>query len=147
MISIRKATDEDASSILECLSAAFAEYREKYTSDAFADTVLTPEAIAQRLREMTLFVAPGNPAKRSAQLLAPLSAKTKATFGEWRLFLGRKEAASQDDCSCRPSLIFGNGSARESASIQRRRSSGRFWYTKGLGSLLPGRSRISSGCL
>jgi len=59
VISIRKATDEDASSILECLSAAFAEYREKYTADAFADTVLTPEAIAQRLREMTIFVATG----------------------------------------------------------------------------------------
>lgn len=59
MISIRRATDEDAGGILECLSAAFAEAPEKYTCDAFADTVLAPEAIAKRLREMTIFVATG----------------------------------------------------------------------------------------
>jgi len=63
VISIRKATDEDASGILECLSAAFAEYRDEYTSDAFADTVLTPEAIAKRLGEMAIFVATGESGK------------------------------------------------------------------------------------
>jgi hypothetical protein len=37
---IRKATSEDASGILACLSAAFEEYRDSYTAGAFADTVL-----------------------------------------------------------------------------------------------------------
>lgn len=63
MISVRKATDEDAGGILECLYAAFAEYRDKYTSDAFVDTVLTVETIAKRLREMTVFVATGESGK------------------------------------------------------------------------------------
>ena len=57
MVLIRKATGEDANGILACLSAAFEEYRDSYTSGAFADTVLTPETIAKRLQEMTVFVA------------------------------------------------------------------------------------------
>jgi GNAT superfamily N-acetyltransferase len=59
--SIRKATAEDAGGILACLSAAFAEYRDSYTSDAFTDTVLTTESLTRRLREMTVFVATGRP--------------------------------------------------------------------------------------
>lgn len=59
MESIRKATAGDASGILACLSAAFAEYRDSYTAGAFADTVLTTESITGRLREMTVFVATG----------------------------------------------------------------------------------------
>jgi GNAT superfamily N-acetyltransferase len=57
VISVRKATSEDMSGILACLSAALAEYRDSYTSGAFADTVLTAETIARRLQEMTTFVA------------------------------------------------------------------------------------------
>jgi GNAT superfamily N-acetyltransferase len=56
-VSIRKSTAEDASGILACLSAAFEEYRDNYTSGAFANTVLTAETIAVRLQEMTVFVA------------------------------------------------------------------------------------------
>ena len=63
LISIRKATDEDAGDILTCLAAAFAEYRESYSPGAFRDTVLTAETIAERLREMTLFVATGESGK------------------------------------------------------------------------------------
>lgn len=59
MVSIRKATAEDADGILACLAAAFAEYRDRYTSGAFADTVLTADAIARRLQDMTVFVATG----------------------------------------------------------------------------------------
>jgi hypothetical protein len=57
VVLIRKATGEDASGILACLSAAFEEYRDSYTSGAFADTVLTAETIAMRVQEMTVFVA------------------------------------------------------------------------------------------
>jgi GNAT superfamily N-acetyltransferase len=57
VVSIRKATNEDASGVLACLAAAFEEYRDSYTSDAFTDTVLTAETIARRLQEMTVFVA------------------------------------------------------------------------------------------
>jgi ribosomal protein S18 acetylase RimI-like enzyme len=54
---IRKATREDATGILACLSAAFEQYRDSYTSAAFTDTVLTVETIAKRLQDMTVFVA------------------------------------------------------------------------------------------
>ncbi len=57
MISIRKATTEDAAQILACLRAAFEDYRQKYTTDAFVDTVLTPETFQKRLAAMIVFVA------------------------------------------------------------------------------------------
>jgi len=63
LISVRRATNEDAGDILACLASAFAEYRESYSPGAFADTVLTAETIAERLREMTLFVATGETGK------------------------------------------------------------------------------------
>ena len=47
----------DASGVLECLKTAFEPYRAKYTPDAFADTILTPETIQGRLRQMSVFVA------------------------------------------------------------------------------------------
>jgi N-acetylglutamate synthase-like GNAT family acetyltransferase len=56
-ISVRKATSEDALGILACLREAFEDYRELYTPDAFLDTVLTPEMLQERLKQMTLFVA------------------------------------------------------------------------------------------
>ena len=45
-MSIRTATAEDASGILVCLLATFEEYRDSYTSGAFAGTALTTETIA-----------------------------------------------------------------------------------------------------
>jgi predicted N-acetyltransferase YhbS len=56
---IRKAQSEDATGILECLRAAFEDYRERYTAEAFSDTVLTPETLATRLAKMCIFVALG----------------------------------------------------------------------------------------
>ena len=56
-IAIRRAGPEDIAGILACLAAAFAPYREQYTPDGFRDTVLTSEAAAGRLREMTILVA------------------------------------------------------------------------------------------
>jgi N-acetylglutamate synthase-like GNAT family acetyltransferase len=55
--SIRKATSNDTPGILACLSAAFEDYRARYTLAAFLDTVLTPETIERRLQGMFVFVA------------------------------------------------------------------------------------------
>ena len=55
--SVRRATRDDGGGILGCLHAAFAPYRDRYTPDAFRDTVLTPETIQLRLAAMVVFVA------------------------------------------------------------------------------------------
>ncbi len=59
-MSVRQATRTDACGILACLSAAFDVYRDCYTPDAFADTILTAETMQRRLEEMTVFVATNN---------------------------------------------------------------------------------------
>jgi ribosomal protein S18 acetylase RimI-like enzyme len=59
-IAIRKARAEDGNAILECLAAAFAEYRDQYSILAFADTVLDAESVERRLAEMVVFVAIGD---------------------------------------------------------------------------------------
>ena len=55
--SIRRAVDRDCAGILECLQLAFAPYRSEYTSEAFLDTILTPESLQRRMTEMTIVVA------------------------------------------------------------------------------------------
>jgi GNAT superfamily N-acetyltransferase len=54
---IRRAGAADAEAICNCLRAAFEQYRDRYTPEAFADTVLSMETVHQRLREMAVFVA------------------------------------------------------------------------------------------
>lgn len=54
---IRRAVAEDGQAILACLAAAFAPYRNQYTPDAFADTVLDSATVQERIREMCVFVA------------------------------------------------------------------------------------------
>jgi GNAT superfamily N-acetyltransferase len=56
-IFICRARSEDAPGILECLRGAFEEFRERYTADAYLDTVLTPETLQERLEKMSVFVA------------------------------------------------------------------------------------------
>jgi GNAT superfamily N-acetyltransferase len=56
-ISIRNARSEDAPEILACLREAFEEFRERYTADAYLDTVLTPETLRERREKMMAFVA------------------------------------------------------------------------------------------
>jgi GNAT superfamily N-acetyltransferase len=56
---VRRAREEDAAWILETLRDAFEPYRERYTAGGFADTVLTPAALAARMAEMSVFVATG----------------------------------------------------------------------------------------
>jgi L-methionine (R)-S-oxide reductase len=58
--SIRKATTDDCHGILECLASAFAPFRDSYTPKGFLDTVLSPETVQQRLRDMAIFVAVRN---------------------------------------------------------------------------------------
>jgi putative acetyltransferase len=54
---IRRAAADDGPAILACLAAAFAPYRNQYTPDAFADTVLDSATVQERIREMCVFVA------------------------------------------------------------------------------------------
>ena len=56
-LTLRRACAADAPAILECLRVAFEPYRNRYSPEAFLDTVLTPETIQQRLGEMFVFVA------------------------------------------------------------------------------------------
>jgi N-acetylglutamate synthase-like GNAT family acetyltransferase len=55
--SVRKATRSDKAGILECLRTAFEPYRDRYTPEAFLNTVLTIETLEQRLARMSDFVA------------------------------------------------------------------------------------------
>ncbi len=57
VVSIRKASHDDAQGILECLTEAFEAYRGSYTSDAFRDTVPPREEIQNRVAKMWVFVA------------------------------------------------------------------------------------------
>jgi GNAT superfamily N-acetyltransferase len=54
---VRRAEASDAQQILACLHAAFAPFREQYSPEGFADTVLFEETVNARLREMSLYVA------------------------------------------------------------------------------------------
>jgi GNAT superfamily N-acetyltransferase len=54
---IRKANPGDGPGILNCLAAAFENYRSQYTPGAYADTVLNSQTLQHRLREMCVFVA------------------------------------------------------------------------------------------
>jgi predicted N-acetyltransferase YhbS len=56
-VTIRKASQTDGPGILACLRIAFEPYRDKYTPEAFTDTVLTPDTIRARLGQMGVFVA------------------------------------------------------------------------------------------
>jgi len=56
-IQIRKAETADSQGILECFQEAFAKYRSVYTPDAYRDTVVGPEDLANRMATMSVFVA------------------------------------------------------------------------------------------
>jgi ribosomal protein S18 acetylase RimI-like enzyme len=57
MITVRRAHVEDARSIAVCLESAFEPFRSEYTLEAFQDTVLTIEAIRERMIHMAVYVA------------------------------------------------------------------------------------------
>ena len=54
---VRGAGPADAGGVLACLRAAFEEYRDQYTPDAFADTVPDLDSLNNRLRTMSVYVA------------------------------------------------------------------------------------------
>ena len=54
---IRRAQPADTSEILKCLAEAFAPYRDRYTLEAFADTVLDEFSVRNRMQDMHLLVA------------------------------------------------------------------------------------------
>lgn len=54
---VRKATSEDGQGILDCLRAAFDQYRSEYTPGAFTDTVPDSDTIHERLHTMSVFLA------------------------------------------------------------------------------------------
>ena len=56
MSGIQKANYEHIDGILGCLSDAFSEVREAYSAEAYADTVLTPGTLKERLDEMDNYV-------------------------------------------------------------------------------------------
>lgn len=56
-VSVRRACVEDSEGIARCLGVAFEPYRARYTVGAFADTVLTPERVQERIAAMSVFVA------------------------------------------------------------------------------------------
>lgn len=57
---IRAAGHADCAAVLGCLAAAFAPYQSEYTSEAYADTVLTSETLQARLGHMHVLVATVN---------------------------------------------------------------------------------------
>ena len=57
---IRQAALADSESLLRCLVAAFAPYREQYMPAAFADTVLDESTLRTRLQSMHVLVAISN---------------------------------------------------------------------------------------
>jgi putative acetyltransferase len=56
-VTVRMAEQADAGGVLGCLRAAFEEYRDQYTPEAFADTVPDLDSLNQRLRTMCVYVA------------------------------------------------------------------------------------------
>ena len=57
---IRRATSEDEPGILHCLAAAFEPYQRDYTPQGFADTVLDPHSVRDRIQKMHIVVAVAN---------------------------------------------------------------------------------------
>ena len=56
-VEIRQAGKGDGGEILKCLASAFEPYREQYTKEAYADTVLDDSSLQARMQTMHLIVA------------------------------------------------------------------------------------------
>lgn len=54
---VRLSVEADVTAVLKCLAEAFAPYKHNYTAEAFLDTVLSPETIKYRMKNMKIFVA------------------------------------------------------------------------------------------
>lgn len=67
---IRLARKEDVQGIAECLANAFEPYRTVYTANAFSHTVLSAEALRERLAHMMIYVAIGSDGQIAATVAA-----------------------------------------------------------------------------
>jgi GNAT superfamily N-acetyltransferase len=76
---IRKADHADAGAVLDCLRTAFAGYREQYTPEAFADTVMNADSLQRRMRDMCLFVACAN-----GEIIGTVGCSAKGAEGHLR---------------------------------------------------------------
>jgi N-acetylglutamate synthase-like GNAT family acetyltransferase len=56
---IRQANRDDAKGIHKVLLAAFEEYRHHYTPEGFSNTVMSEDAVKERMKEMVIYVAVG----------------------------------------------------------------------------------------
>ena len=56
-ITVRRAREIDAGEVSACLAAAFEPYRSHYTCLAYEATVLTPDEVRARMRQMAVYVA------------------------------------------------------------------------------------------
>jgi|SRR5581483_2328086 len=79
-VSVREAREEDAAGILKCLATAFEAYRAEYSEAGFYDTVLTPETIARRMSEMSVFVATTD----SGEIVGTIACKAEGEEGHLR---------------------------------------------------------------
>ena len=59
-VEIRQAREADEQGILNCLAEAFQPYREQYSAEGYADTVLDDRALRARLQTMMVLVAVSN---------------------------------------------------------------------------------------
>ena len=84
--SLRRATADDSAGILECLSSAFAPFRESYSERGFVDTILTPETINDRLQEMVVFIA-----VRRGRIIGTIGCKVNESEGHLRGMAVRPE--------------------------------------------------------
>jgi len=73
LLTVRRAKTNDVHGVLACLLAAFDEYRDQYTPDAFADTVPDVESVDDRIRNMWVYVAVSDSGEIIGTLAAALT--------------------------------------------------------------------------
>ncbi len=81
---IRPADEGDQSGILNCLATAFERYRKDYTAGAFADTVLDPTTLRERLRQMHVVVATSEAATSGSAILGTVAGAVAGDEGHLR---------------------------------------------------------------
>jgi GNAT superfamily N-acetyltransferase len=75
---VRRAETDDARGIRACLLAAFDDYRDQYTVEAFADTVPDEDSLEDRRRTMWVYVAVSDNGEIIGTLAAALTDEAKA---------------------------------------------------------------------
>ena len=84
LFQIRRACAQDGPSVLACLAAAFAPYRDQYTALAFADTVLDSASIQERIRDMCVLVAESGAQPSQGRIIGTIGCRAKGAEGHLR---------------------------------------------------------------